>query len=115
MNHPTSNDPSVLLSLLIPGPSRKRTPSTYHFRNTFRNPELASEGCVATWKVMGGREEYQISLERTERAELRWHCCCADAVFREDSHKGHRCKHIRGLVQALDAIAPPKTSQSVAA
>lgn len=48
------------------------------------------------WDVIGGREVYQIVLERTEDGRLRWHCTCADAVYRGE-RSAHRCKHVRGL------------------
>ena len=62
---------------------------------------------MATWDVLGGREAYQISLERAENAALRWHCCCPDAIYREDPENRHRCKHIRGLMEAFETITLP--------
>jgi hypothetical protein len=48
------------------------------------------------WEVMGGRDIYQVALERLPGGRLRWHCTCADAIFRCDNGP-HVCKHIRGL------------------
>lgn len=84
----------------LPGPTRKRTPSPYCYRLTYQNPnERAAEGCVLTWDVLGGREVYQIALERQATGRLRWHCSCADAIYRGEN-RPHLCKHVRGL-QAL--------------
>ena len=88
----------------LPGPSRKRTPAEYRYRLTYRNPTPAEDGCVMVWEVVGGRLPYQIAVERTGRA-MRWHCTCADAVYREDEPH-HRCKHVRGLVDTLEAVSP---------
>ena len=110
-----TNSSVTLLTLLLPGPDRKRTPSPYHFRITYRNPNPEEVGCVATWDVLGGREEYQVSLERTEEKDLRWHCCCPDSVYREDSQKNYLCKHVRGLVQGYETIGVSVNRQTVAA
>src|SRR4051794_5709669 len=88
--------PDVLFASL-PGPTRKRLPSPYCYRLTYRNPDPGTAGCALLWDVMGGREVYQVALERQNSGELRWHCSCADAVYRgEDSP--HVCKHVRGLL-----------------
>jgi hypothetical protein len=84
---------------LLPGPTRKREPAPYSFRLTYRNPRTGAPGCVLLWEVNGGRVAYQIALERSDRGELRWHCSCADAVYRGEDAP-HVCKHVRGL-QAL--------------
>ena len=66
----TSPKPSfALITMLLPGPSRKREPAPYHFRVTYRNPDATEPGCVMTWEVLGGREGYQIALERTPAGE----------------------------------------------
>jgi len=83
----------------LPGPTRKRAPSAYCYRLTYRNADPAEPGCVLLWEVDGGRQPYQIALERESTGSLRWHCTCADAVYRGEDAP-HRCKHIRGL-QAL--------------
>lgn len=93
--------------LEIPGPDRKRKPAPYQFRPVYRNPNPHEVGCVATWEVRGGREDYQISLEHTERHELRWHCTCPDAIYRENLARVHRCKHVSGLLSGIEIIAPP--------
>src|SRR4051812_32667677 len=87
---------SVLFTSL-PGPTRKRQPSPYCYRLTYRNPDPGTAGCALLWDVMGGREVYQIALERENNGELRWHCSCADATFRGEN-RPHVCKHVRGLL-----------------
>ena len=99
--------PFTLITMLLPGPDRKRTPSPYHFRVTYRNPQPLEPGCVVTWEVMGGREEYQISLERTDDGQMLWHCSCPDAVYHEDYRNAHHCKHVRGLMQVFETIGNP--------
>jgi hypothetical protein len=49
------------------------------------------------WEVYGGREIYQITLERQPSGGLCWHCTCADAVYRGEDEP-HTCKHVRGLL-----------------
>lgn len=90
--------PLPLLLARLPGSDRKRTPSLYSYRITFRNPDDGAVGCVLLWDVSGGRTSYQVALERDEVGSLRLHCTCADAVFRGEN-EGHLCKHIRGLVE----------------
>ena len=104
---PTSNgppDPTLLLASL-PGPTRRRTPSAYLYRLTYRSPGPAEPGCALLWEVVGGRLEYQIALEREPSGALRWHCTCADAVYRGEDAP-HVCKHVRGL-RALGRPQPP--------
>lgn len=106
----TSTSPTshlVLITLVLPGPDRKRTPAPYHYRVTYRNPEPGAAGCVVTWEVLGGREEYQISLERTDASVLAWHCTCPDAVYRGEIPNPHRCKHVRGLAQVFEPLTVP--------
>ena len=99
----------------IPGPDRKRLPSEYRFRVTYRHPDAAEPGCVMVWEVVGGRLPYQIAVERTERGELKWHCSCADAVYRGEN-PDHCCKHVRGLIESVETVAPPvPTPRAVAA
>jgi hypothetical protein len=83
----------------LPGPTRKRTPSPYCYRLVYRNDDLAAVGCALQWDVLGGREVYQVAMERLPSGDLRWHCTCADAVYRGEN-RPHTCKHVRGL-QAL--------------
>lgn len=80
----------------LPGPSRKRAPSVYRYQLTNRNPDPDLPGCVLLWDVFGGRQAYQIALERESGGSLRWHCTCADAVYRGEDAP-HTCKHVRGL------------------
>lgn len=84
-------------STTLPGPTRKRQPSSYLYSLTFHTEEQDEAGCVMMWDVDGGRDVYQIALERQENGELRWHCTCADAIYRGE-REGHLCKHVRGLL-----------------
>jgi hypothetical protein len=99
----------AVLHACLPGPTRRRLPSPYCFRLTYRNPDPVGTGCALLWEVHGGREVYQIALEREPAGALRWHCTCADAVYRGEDAP-HVCKHVRGL-QTLgrhcDAALPP--------
>ena len=88
--------PTVLFARL-PGPDRKRHLSTYRFRLTYTNPVPGEPGCSMLWEVAGGRLTYQVALERAESGEMRWHCTCADAVYRGENLP-HVCKHVRGLL-----------------
>src|SRR5262245_50844114 len=89
--------PSVVFASL-PGPTRKRTPSPYCYRLTYRNANAQEVGCVLQWDVMGGRDVYQVAVERQANGRLCWHCTCADAVYRGES-RAQPCKHVRGLQQ----------------
>jgi hypothetical protein len=91
--------PDSVLFAAIPGPTRKRTHSPYCFRLTHRAADPLEPGCAMQWEVLGGREIYQVSLERREDGSLRWHCTCPDAVYRGEQGP-HVCKHVRG-VQAM--------------
>lgn len=108
-------NPVALITLLLPGPSRKRVPAPYHFRVTYRNPDPAEPGCVMTWAVRGGREEYQLALERQADGHLLWHCTCPDAVYHADHRNAHHCKHVQGLVGLLDTIGNPVARHPAAA
>jgi hypothetical protein len=87
------------LLTLLPGPDRKRSATRYLYRLTYRDPDPRAYGCVMTWEVRGGRLQYQLAIERDHKGRLHCHCTCADAVFRADV-RGHRCKHIRGFLEA---------------
>jgi hypothetical protein len=87
--------PRVIFATL-PGPTRKREASPYCYRLTYRNPQPEEAGCVLLWEVLGGRDIYQIALEREESGNLRWHCTCADATYRGEGE--HLCKHVQGLI-----------------
>ena len=101
----------------LPGPTRKREPSAYCYRLTYRNPDPADVGCVLLWDVHGGRQPYQIALERESAGTLRWHCTCADAVYRGEDAP-HVCKHVRAMQalgrQPIDSSAPLQTSSGAA-
>jgi hypothetical protein len=90
----------AFVSVLLPGPDRKRSAAPYQFRVTYRNPNPALSGCAMTWSVTGGREEYQVAAERTDDGYLNWHCTCPDAVYHGAHRHAYCCKHIDG-VQAL--------------
>ena len=89
-------DPHVLYADL-PGPTRKRTHSPYRFRLTYRSAEPWAAGCALLWEVDGGRMTYQIAVERETNGGLRWHCTCADAVYRGEDFPDYQCKHVRAL------------------
>jgi hypothetical protein len=83
----------------LPGPTRRRTGVPYSFRLTYRNPDPGTPGCALLWQVEGGRLSYQIALEREENGRLRWHCTCADAIYRGEDSPHYCCKHVRGLLR----------------
>ncbi len=91
--------PTSVMFTSLPGPTRQRTPHAYRYQLTYRNSQPHEPGCVLLWDVYGGREEYQIALERQTSGKLLWHCTCPDAVYRGEDAP-HTCKHVRGL-QAL--------------
>lgn len=100
-----SPKPSLpLITMILPGPDRKRSPSPYHYQISYRNPEPNEPGCVMTWDVLGGREVYQIALERPAVGEPVWHCTCADSVFRGANREHYHCKHVQGLIDLLEPI-----------
>ena len=92
------NATATILTALLPGPDRKRRPSHYHYRLTFLSPRPGEVGCTQLWEVAGGRQVYQVALERAESGDLRWHCTCADAVYRGEDAP-HVCKHVRALIE----------------
>jgi hypothetical protein len=87
---------STVVYTTLPGPTRARQPRPYRYLLTYRNPQPATPGCALLWEVEGGRLSYQIALEREETGRLRWHCTCADAIYRGEDER-HLCKHVRGL------------------
>jgi hypothetical protein len=101
----------AMVTLVVPGPDRKRRPLPYHYRITFRSSDPTEPGCVATWEIYGGREEYQLSLERTRGGELRWHCSCPDAVYRSEDNPLHDCKHVRALKDLFALVTPPPATE----
>ena len=86
----------ALYTTILPGPDRKRHASLYSYRMTYHNSENEGPSCVTSWAVSGGREIYKIDLERDQQGRFRWHCTCADAVYRGET-EGKICKHVRGL------------------
>lgn len=97
-NRATNSQRSPLVAFAtLPGPNRKRKPSPYCYRLTHRSGSPREPGCVLLWDVMGGREIYQVAMERLSGGKLQWHCTCADAVYRGSTQ--HVCKHIRGLIE----------------
>ena len=92
------------MTLEIPGPDRKRNLAAYSYRVAYRSPDPDATGCVSVWEVEGGRLPYQVALERTDRATLRWHCTCADAVYRGDKDERRQCKHVQGLLECLPPL-----------
>ena len=102
--------PAAVFLRQLPGPDRKRTPSWYRYGIVYRNTDESEAGCAMTWEVHGGRDEYQISLERTSDGYHHWHCTCADAVYHEqEPNSPHRCKHVRGLLACLPPMNEPRT------
>ncbi len=99
-----------LVTLMLPGTDRKRSLSLYQYRVTYRNPDLTEAGCAMTWEVSGGRLPYQIAAERFEGGAIRWHCSCADAVYRGEDNPDHACKHVRGLLEMMPTLAKPQRS-----
>jgi hypothetical protein len=88
---------TAVVFTLLPGPDRKRVDRPYAYRLIYRNPDAEAAGCVMLWEVDGGRLLYQVALERDESGAVRFHCSCADAVFRCEP-EGRLCKHVRGLL-----------------
>ena len=97
------------ISVTIPGPTRKQEPAEYRFRVTYRCGPTRDPGCLMTWEVTGGRSPYQLALERTDAGGTRWHCTCADFVYRGErgDRPAYQCKHVHGLVDALEDLQLP--------
>ncbi len=98
-----SNSRAVLIALL-PGPDRKRRETLYQYRLMYRHPQFNVGGCLLLWQVVGGRQSYQVALERDDHGQLLWHCTCADHVYRCETIANHACKHIRGLRDFIPAL-----------
>src|SRR5262245_9501781 len=96
--------PDGVLMQILPGADRKRSPGLYCYRVTFRT-DKPERGCVMTWEVSGGRITYQIALERVTPGQLKWHCTCADSVYRREQNENHICKHVAGLLECLPLAA----------
>ena len=93
----------------VPGPDRKRTIHPYHYRVTYCAHDSNEVGCAVAWEVSGGRLSYQVALEREEDGGFRWHCTCADAIYRAEN-EGRHCKHVNGLL----ALGRPGQAESCA-
>ena len=115
LNQPKPRPVLGLLTLILPGPDRRRSHSLYQYRITYRNPNPDEPGCVMTWDVAGGRQPYQIAVERTAAGGIRWHCSCADAVYRGEDDPNHCCKHVTGLIETIPTVGPPVRQVSAAA
>lgn len=100
------------VTLMLPGIDRKRSLSLYQYRVTYRNPDPTEPGCAMTWEVSGGRLPYQIAAERLDDGEIKWHCTCADAVYRGENHPEHVCKHVQGLLEMMPSLAAPAVKQA---
>jgi len=64
------------------------------------------------WDVMGGRDIYQVVLERQPNGRMRYHCTCADAVYRGEN-RPHTCKHVKGLQTVGRQTAEPEATSGV--
>jgi hypothetical protein len=103
---PTTEPTPLVYLALLPGPDRKRSRHLYHYRLAYRSAHPEEAGCVAFWEVVGGRQSYQVALERDESDRHFWHCTCADAVYRAEE-QARVCKHVRGLLDfGFDLPAP---------
>ncbi len=107
MNAPQPRANFAIVTVVLPGPTRKREPAPYQFRVTYKNPDPSEPGCVATWTVTGGREDYQIAAERTTDGNMEWHCTCPDAVYHGEYRHHYFCKHVHGLQALLKAAVEP--------
>jgi hypothetical protein len=101
----TPFSPDGMLMKILPGAHRKRSPGLYCYRVTYRNSDGNGSGCVMTWEVTGGRTAYQLALERITPGQMKWHCTCADSVYRGDVDPNHLCKHVTGLLECLPLAA----------
>src|SRR5262249_10794788 len=81
--------PRNIFFAILPGPTRKRSASPYCYRLTYESQEPLIPGCAMLWEVYGGRTTYQVALERDVTGELRWHCTCADHVYRGEQDEPH--------------------------
>src|SRR5262245_5430129 len=108
---PNSNQISrAVLVAMLPGPDRKRREALYQYRLVYRQPQFEVEGCLLLWQVVGGRQSYQVALERDDRGQLLWHCTCADQIYRGETIANHACKHIRALREFVPAVPPARAA-----
>ena len=66
---------------------------------------ITEPGCVMTWQVTGGREEYQVAAERADDGHINWHCTCPDAIYHERYRNACHCKHVQGIQALLRSAA----------
>lgn len=92
---------------VLPGPDRNRSERIYEYRLLHRSDRWDESGCAALWQVSGGRELYQIALERDDRGQFSWHCTCADAIYRA-AEQGRVCKHVLGLLATDSRLPQPQ-------
>jgi|SRR6516165_9796736 hypothetical protein len=108
---PNSDETSrAVLIAMLPGPDRKRRETLYQYRLIYREPHFDAEGCLFLWQVVGGRQSYQVALERDDRGRILWHCTCADHIFRSETGPDHACKHIRGLRDFVPGVPLAKAA-----
>jgi hypothetical protein len=107
LSQPKTQPVLGMMMLILPGPDRRRSHSLYQYRVTYRSTDPDERGCIMTWDVTGGRLPYQVAVERTVGGELRWHCSCADAVYRGEDNPNHLCKHVAGLIETIPTIGTP--------
>lgn len=88
------------LQTMIPGPDRKRTDTVYVYRLVYEADDPKADGCLQLWLTAGGRDVYQVVLEK-DRGRRLWSCTCADHAFRGEAEDRRLCKHVRGLVSFL--------------
>lgn len=89
--------PPTFFVSLLPGSDKKKPAKPYSYLLTFRNPDTKADGCLMLCEVQGGRDRYQVAIERDRRGKLQLHCTCPDAVYRAES-EGRFCKHVLGLL-----------------
>lgn len=86
----------------LTGPTRRQGQVPYLFHLIYRASGTKHLGCVLLWMIQGGREPYQIALERTEYGQMIWHCTCADFVYRRN-REGCHCKHVNALAALFNS------------
>jgi len=101
-----THQPRKPLLTILPGATRKRLPSIYQYRQTYRRADGDTGTCLAVWDVLGGREIYQIAVEEGVAGQHEWHCTCADATYRS-RFAYYRCKHVEGLMDVVEAATVP--------
>jgi hypothetical protein len=97
----------AVLITTLPGSSRDKAHCLYEYRLVYRQTDAEADGCLMLWQVVGGREPYQVALERDEWRQLVWHCTCPDTIYRRDQNPRHLCKHILGLLEFVPPVERP--------